>query len=382
MKNRKISIHIALLSILILLTGCISEEERQQAEQWRKRAEQNAVEYVKEKYGFEAEVISSEIQKAEDLFGGRLTSKNLVKMQYDGKEFSVLSFGEDEYMDSASDNYQKQEIEEAYKEEVNKLFETEPNAIVIQGGDNNGTQSLNGDDFYDMFFHEYFDGSNLEEVILQDRFFCLAEYVGDVDLDGMFETNKTSIFENRNMCALFVTYDSQENMDKSNISIDDMSDNSVYENALFVSDALMREWEEVIPFEFSVGQCGDFYYLNVGADCSEYNIKAAEDTHDASEWNGHGAIDATAVGDCAYYVEGDSEYRIYIYYPKDKFPKILNKSGSNGVRFASTYISEKTGDVNYRFFHHADDVEQYEVFWGYNANCEDYSFRMLYDAED
>ena len=64
----------------------------------------------------------------------------------------------------------------------------------------------------------------------------------------------------------------------------------------------------------SIGQCGDFYYLNVGADTSQYSIKQAQEAHEVSDWNGYGAIDTIAIEDTAYYMEGDGEYILYIYY--------------------------------------------------------------------
>ena len=177
MNKTKRNISLLLLAFSLLLTGCISEEDRQQAAKWREQAEKNAVEYVKDKYGFDAQVLSSETQKVEGLFSATLTSKTLVKLEYEGKEFGVLSYGEDEYMDKASDNYQKDIIVESYKEEVCKLFEVEPDNFEVVGGENFSSQSVNGDEFYDMYFHEYFDGENLEEVLMEYQLYCLAEYV-------------------------------------------------------------------------------------------------------------------------------------------------------------------------------------------------------------
>lgn len=68
MKKRFVKSCLLLIGALCVLTGCESEEERKQAELWRAQAEKNAVTYIEEKYGFEAQVIDSESQKTSGLF--------------------------------------------------------------------------------------------------------------------------------------------------------------------------------------------------------------------------------------------------------------------------------------------------------------------------
>lgn len=379
---KRFGISIMVFGIVFFLTGCLPFKNQLQTARWRARAEENAIEYIKDKYGFEAEVLSSETQMIEGVLTVNSSSQTLVKMKYDGKEFGVLSNGNDEYMDDASDNYQKDEIEEAYREEVYNLFGIEPNTLEMKGGDNASAKDVNGEDFYDMYFHEYFDGTNLEEVLMQYQFYSLVEYVGDVDLDTNYAKNVTPLFENNYMCTLFVRYDSEEDMEKSSISITEISDNTVYENAFYVSDALMKDWIELIAFDMSIGQCGDFYYLNVGADTSQYSIKQAQEVHDVSDWNGYGAIDTIAIEDTAYYMEGDGEYILYIYYPDDKYSKLLAEHGVDNVKLASTYIFDETGERDYDFSYFPEEIEGYKVFVSYYADCEDYSFRFAYDAEE
>ena len=266
MKKNKSMAGFLLGMTALLLTGCISEEERAQAEAWRKQAEKNAVEYIEEKYGFEAKVLESETQKRSDLFGAKLTSTALVTMEYDGKQFKVLSDGIDEYKDEASDNYQKEELVAALKEEVTALFGVKPDSFDVMGGDNEDSADVNDEAFFDMFYHIYYDGTNLEEVLTSEPLYCLAEYVGDVDLDGLYEQNKTALFEHRFVHAGFVTYDSKEDMDLSAIRTNGNFENSIYMNALYVKDALLFEKEEAQSFDLYIGQCEDFYYLNANAD--------------------------------------------------------------------------------------------------------------------
>ena len=193
-----------------MLTGCESEEERKQAELWRAQAEKNAVTYIEEKYGFEAQVLDSESQKVSDLLFTKKTSKTLVKMEYKGNQFCVLSFGKDEYMDEATDNYQKEELLAAVEDEITSLFGVKPDFLDVRGGDNQFDTDVNSEEFCDMFFRTYYDGTNLEAVLTEEVFYCLAEYIGDIDLDNLYEQNKTSLFEHNFAHLCFVTYDNRK----------------------------------------------------------------------------------------------------------------------------------------------------------------------------
>ena len=382
MKKRFWSICLILITSVWLLTGCISAEERAQAEEWRKQGEKNAVTYVKQKYGFEAEVVSSDTQKVSDLFGARLTSKSLVTMEYDGKEFGVLIEAEQSRMDEAADNYQKEEVEEAFTKEVTKLLGTSPDRINMKGGDNVDGWGKNGDAFYNMYFHEYYDGENLEELICEYRFYCVAETLKDIDLDSLWEKNENPMFESKSVNLLLVTYDSEEDMEKCNIHPLDNLKTSVYEHGMFVSDALFKDTNKVITFDFEIKQCGDFYYLNVEADPSRYSIREDSELYEASEWNGHGFNNATAISDTAYYLEGDTEYTLYIYYPKEKFAAIPSGEHEERVVLTSRRISNETGKESYDIFSHTSEVPDYEVFWDYHVDSDNYSFRLMYNAQE
>lgn len=382
MKKRFGSICLILVTSVWLLTGCISEEERAQAEEWRKQGEENAVVYIQEKYGFDAEVTGSKTQKVSELFGARLTSKSFVKMEHEGKEFGVLIEADRSRMDEAADNYQKEEIEEAFAREVTALLGTVPDRIAMKGGDNYDGWDKNGDDFYDMYFHAYYDGDNLEEVVCEHQFYCVAETLAELRLEECWEKNKTPIFEHAKMNLLLVTYDSEHDMKKSNIHPLDHLTTRVYEHGMFVSDAFYKDHNGTKSFDLEIKQCGDFYYLNVDADPSGYRLREDAEIYDVAEWNGHGFSDATAVSDKAYYLEGDTAYKLYVYYPKDKFAEIPSGEYEERVVLASRRISNETGEESYDIFSHGREVEDYEVFCDYHVDSEDYSFRLMYNAQE
>ena len=380
--NKKLIKVSLLLGVILLLTGCVSAEEKAQAEAWRKQAEKNATTYIQEKYGFEPEILESKTQKASDLFASRPTSQTLITMEYKGKEFSALVQGDDDYMDRATDNYQKEEIIEAYSEAVTALFDVTPDQLEVLGGDNAYDAFINGDEFYDMFFHEYFDGNNLEEVIMQDQFFCVTEYIGDVDFSSLFDENKTSLFEHKNMYGIFVCYDNKQDMKEAEIVPSDDNHGNLYENAMFVKSAFEIDGPNATLQTIDVGQCEDFYYLSVNTDTSQYDIVAASEQYDASDWNGHGFKDARAVSDVAYYLDGNVSDKLYLYYPKEKYEQLCKDNGGNHIVIASHSLSEKSGKDSYSIWNMEDSMEDYTIFWTHNADAEQYSFRFLYNTKE
>ena len=382
MKKGKFRFVVCMTALFMLLTGCVSEEDRAQAEAWRTQAEKNAVTHIEEKYGFKAQVLDSETQKSESLFSAQFTSKTLVTMEYNGKQFQVLAFGEDGYMDKTTDNYQKAELLAAVEEEVTALFGVTPDFFEVAGGDNEYATTVNGDEFYDMYYHAYYDGANLEQVLTEEMFYCLAEYVGDIDLDNLYEQNKIPLFDHKYMYAKFVTYDSRENMEIAEIKKKSGIENDIHKYALYVKDALVIEKGEATPIELSIGECGDFYYMNVDTDISQYSITESSEMYDADEWNGHGFRNAAFATDTAYYLEGNRGYKLYLYIPTKIYEQIPSGEFDENVVVASRLISEKAGNVSYNIWNNHETIPGYEVFWTTYAEMEDFSFRFMYDAEE
>lgn len=382
MKKRLVRSCLLLISMLCLLTGCISEEERAQAESWRRQAEKNAVAYIEEKYGFEAQAVDSETQKVADLFGARLTSTTLVTMEYEGLQFKVLLDGEEEYMDEAADNYQKEELVVAIKEEVTAVFGVEPDFFDVSGGKNEQAAIGNGEEFFDMFYSTYYDGTNLEEVLTEEILYCCAEYVGDIDLEELYEKNKTSLFEDEYVHSAFVTYDSRENMERSVIHSKVKMDTAIHKHAIYIKEALFVEQGEASPQKFSIGQCDDFYYMCVGADISQYSISEGAELYDADDWNGHGFTNAAFVTDKAYYLEGDAENYLYIYVPKEIYAQIPTGEFEEKIVVSSRFISGNSEEISYNIWFSKDEIPGYFVFHTAYADSDDFSFRFMYDAEE
>ena len=89
--KKKITIGLLLL-VVATLTGCYSIEERALASEYKKQAKINAVDYVKDKYGFTATAKSALVQKGGTQFSVLdpfPTSVVFVTMEYADKEFVV-----------------------------------------------------------------------------------------------------------------------------------------------------------------------------------------------------------------------------------------------------------------------------------------------------
>ena len=116
MKKNKLLI-LTIISVIMIFTGCgLSKEQESEASQYEEQAGKNAVEYIQEKYGIKAEVISTEYNRT-GLFADAVNNYVDVHMSYEGREFDVCISGADDIEDlpsgekkNSADNFQHGEI--------------------------------------------------------------------------------------------------------------------------------------------------------------------------------------------------------------------------------------------------------------------------------
>ena len=161
--KKKITIGLLLL-VMATLTGCYSIEERALVSEYKKQAKINAVDYVKDKYGFTATAKSALVQKGGTQFDALdpfPTSVVFVTMEYGDKEFVVKILG-DSATTQGVDNYQQEEILVALKEELDTLTGVMSEDVFVVYGDemeyNVSESERNG------LVAQYFDGKNLKEI--------------------------------------------------------------------------------------------------------------------------------------------------------------------------------------------------------------------------
>ena len=102
------------LLLILLLTGCYSMEDRKLAKQYKKQGKENAINYIKEKYGVDAKVknVKEEVDcnNSWKCIHSTPTGLVTVKMNIDKKNFNVYVTGK-EVSNEASDDYQLDTIE-------------------------------------------------------------------------------------------------------------------------------------------------------------------------------------------------------------------------------------------------------------------------------
>lgn len=379
---------LILICLSFVMTGCDSAKERLQASVWRDNAEEYAIDYIEEKYGFTPKVKGSKSERQADWIGSNPSDETVVYMEYGGTEFCVLIDGEGDWEDiyaDATDNYQMEEIKNAMYKEVFELVGEKPRDIRLELGKYNAVDNPDVKMEYDCMFHNYFDGSNLEDLTNERAFLCVVEIIGNPDLDEIEYAEKSPVFEeNRRMYLMILTYESEEDYQTCHMETEEAActDNFVYENAMYISDALMWEWGEAMSFDLSIGQYEDFYYMSIGQDAAEVTIYREDDPYSISTWNGHGAIHSAGF-DRAYYVE-NVDTGLYIYYPKDNMPEPPSPYEDAEILLATSYIYEGKTDRSFHIDPSFDVSGEYIVYSDYYAKDtnEDYSFRFLYDEED
>ena len=99
MKKRNIVYYLLLILIMAVLTGCgYTQEEKAEMKRYEKQGRENAENYIKAKYGIDAKVRELNCEKynsgpVPDFFPSP-TGNVFIRMNYQGKDFSVFISGE------------------------------------------------------------------------------------------------------------------------------------------------------------------------------------------------------------------------------------------------------------------------------------------------
>ena len=96
---RKITCYLFLILIMLTVTGCgYTREEKKAMKRYEKQGRENAKNYIKEKYGFDAAIkkLTCETYNSGPVpdFSPSPTGNVFVKMNYHGEDFSVVISGE------------------------------------------------------------------------------------------------------------------------------------------------------------------------------------------------------------------------------------------------------------------------------------------------
>ena len=208
---------ISLALVLSCLTGCgYTKEEKDTMEQYKTQAEENAINYIKEKYNISSEVISSEaeLENTDPIpnITPDPTGNVYVKMKSNNKEFYVYITGKETSI-IGKDNYQYNEIVNDLLNLIQKDTNVAPyNYQVVYGFE---------DSFkYPGLIDIYYDGNNLHNVFyfddrLDQGLYINLNYIGNNNLENIVFNNSSQIINNGHISLInFSTVDDYNNFSK------------------------------------------------------------------------------------------------------------------------------------------------------------------------
>lgn len=309
---------ILLLGVIlsITVTGCgYSEEEKAEMMEYENQASENAIQYISEKYGFQASVLETDCETVDVVgvpdFSPDATGSVLVSMEYDGYEFKVMISGE-EATTEGIDNYQLEEIKQAIVEEINTRadFSVREMQVIY------GSYYQNGMDLDDNgLVHIYYDGDNLSEVLSENNCqmvcSCVSEDLSLIDVELIKELVGDSEI-------LFVSYRSEtdfENAGNREINLGGTPlAYGIGDSAIYIDEYQVIGGNDEEYVKYDLRECDGIYYIPENKDAQVILTETVLD--DASNWNGHGFINAKQVLDTAYEIDSESDF-LYFFVPTD-----------------------------------------------------------------
>ena len=313
---KKFKTFLILLCCTFLFAGCDSEEQKAENEKNLKQAEGNAVNYIEQKYGFKPEIIESELERNQGMFGSVPLTTAMIRMAYNGKEFSVYIDGKNENTDGA-DNYQQGEIIAALTEKVADTVENaretvgEIKSINIDGGE---VQDFFPDVEWNIenLYSAYFDGDNFAEVFGDNLCYVTANYV-DANFTSLDKSFFDFILSNERVKLQLISYRTEKDYEERPACNKFDSYIDIEKHAVQIEESLVFEKGNSEHSEYTLGKCDNFYYYAHENKTDLFSFSKTT-MPDAKNWDGHGIIGGEFVSP-AYRIESAANETVYIYYP-------------------------------------------------------------------
>lgn len=308
-KTKRNIFYAVLLAAILLFCGYkiimrIKEDNEQKVR--LDTASANAVGYIREKYGFEPELLDASDDYLFELYNKYHDDVRILKMKADGREFYVLAdcLEENSY---CADDYQRDEIETAAKNEILKM--------LPEGGDKNvrwtGTGDIEPSSLrLHCFFNTYFDGGNIDEF--------MEKGVGEVNMTllnmNISESDIPDKLEKINVGYFFISFDKSEVLEAYNAG-----DISYRMYAPYITDHISNNY-------FSNGERKRVSYKTKEIDnlkycCFEFDtsLNEIEQSEFIRRRDYHGRMECLKQPvSKAYEVENTVSGKLYIYYPLDE----------------------------------------------------------------
>lgn len=332
-KKKLYDLLLIIVMLSFLLTGCYSSEDRKLAEQYRKQGEINAVNYIKEKYGFDAKVISVEEGKnGSALWGGLDTTPNgrvYVRFKANEKEFLVYTVGYAETLE-ASDDYQMDIIENDFIEFFKNNISLDLYDYKLEfeyGGikeyyDNNLEVILPYITNLELY---YIGENNLSSLDLEKIENLLQEHYGKVTLISFENKEKCNAYKNAEFENLYLTNADMKNIYKDN------------ELEFYQNKKTFYKYDNISNFE-------DEVYVYAHSDNNSYKISKSNIENLKYYQKSYSDLKDKKIEQItnAYSIPHSTE-PLYIYFPKDK----VNAKENEKIFFISEYYinGEKIYDM-------------------------------------
>lgn len=313
---KKIKNIIIVIALIFLLTGCYSKEEKKLIKKYEDQAKINAVDYIKEKYGFDAEIISVKAARYNSSISPipdwAPTGDVYVKLKANKKSFYVYITGED-YSISGIDSYQQEEIEDdiikLLKDNINfKLYDysiTYPNTDIYNITNSN-------------LIGEYYNKNNISEVLKNieniELYYINYNKLNTLDLTNIlpyiFNTNVSLInFETIDDYEKYIS--EKENKDSHcQLSCDDRY-------IIYKKDALVINKGETKYYEYNKSSFdNEIYIYSDNLEKIDIKVSSIDLEKMKNELYNHNYYDFEQVSN-VYSIPQTSAY-LFIYFPNQK----------------------------------------------------------------
>lgn len=355
-KRKIVFVIIALLIVIVLvvmvLYGIGLKARREEKEKLTKLAKEKAIEYIEDKYGFEAEIVYTYLNH-DGRYSNTSNNKNPtgtaeIQMEHEGKNFSVKI---DYKNGTGYDNYQFDEIEQAFEDRLNS---------EIPGGKIEDFQ-LTSPGYKPEIYHPadegmvskeaYYDGNDLTNVIENANVTITAFYTNTEFHDcSLFKDITTN---NESSLSLF-SFTSDEMKEKCRFTLGEYTTYAPYINDRWqVADSKSEH-----PEPYYLRDCGDFlvYAEDLNKDAKlnviETDSKVMVDTFNDELKESYEKAGYSSTPPIykpvskGYRFETDAEGgigKIFVFYPK-KDLKIDDGYHTMSIIFGTTSFATECGD--------------------------------------
>ncbi|MDE6732562.1 MAG: hypothetical protein K2J77_06775 [Oscillospiraceae bacterium] len=311
----------------------------------RRNAENDAVLFIKDKYGIDAEADYIKSYTFSD--GDKLTT---VKMTADGKDFTVELLTNENALAKFADDYQLDEIKQAVFDEVSRVH---PNGTLRDVG-------IYSSDFLgDRVIERYFDGTNLDEVMERQHGGVTVDFA-DTKFD--LESPLFKKLDEWSIKPYFTSFDTTDHRDEFVAS---EKFGSVYDYdehyakyAHYITDRVAYEWSKagekgkVIHKDYEIKTNGEFDYIFRDIAENENGTENIEQFF--AKYNESEKVSKPISK--AYTRESYGSDFYYVYYPLEKL------NGVPAENIGAAWLDNSTGVSNNRGVERASICGDYAVF--------------------